>query len=95
MQAEVQDNRDRSRFELEAGDGMVAFIDYERTADAVALIHTEVPAALSGRGIGQRLVRGALDALRAEGRRIVPRCSFVAGYIARHPEYQDLVARPG
>ena len=95
MQAEVQDNHARSRFELDAGDGAVAFLDYERRGDVVVLIHTEVPAALSGRGIGQRLVRGVLDAVRAEGRRIVPRCSFVAGYVARHPEYQDLVAQPG
>jgi predicted GNAT family acetyltransferase len=33
-----------------------------------------------------------LDALRAEGSKVVPRCGFVAAYVERHPEYRDLLA---
>jgi predicted GNAT family acetyltransferase len=50
---------------------------------------------LSGKGVGSKLVRGTLDALRAEGQKIVPRCEFVAAHIARHPEYRDVVADEG
>ncbi|WP_350617432.1 N-acetyltransferase, partial [Pseudomonas sp. HY7a-MNA-CIBAN-0227] len=25
------------------------------------------------------------------GKKVVPQCSFVASYISKHPEYQDLV----
>ena len=36
-------------------------------------------------------VRGTLEALRAQGRTAVSRCSFVTAYAERHPEYRDLV----
>ena len=61
----------------------------------IALLHTEVPEALSGQGVGSKLVRGVLDALRAEGAKVVPRCEFVAAYVERHPEYRDMVADEG
>jgi hypothetical protein len=84
-----------SRFEMTSG-GAVAFVEYERTAgDRIALLHTEVPEALSGRGVGSKLVRGVLEALRAEGAKVVPRCEFVAAYFERHPEYRDMVADEG
>jgi predicted GNAT family acetyltransferase len=41
--------------------------------------------------VGSRLVRGALDDVRAGGRRIRPLCPFVRAYVDRHPEYADLV----
>ena len=44
-----------------------------------------------GRGLGGRLVVGALDDIRARGLLTVPLCPFAAEYIRRHPEYQDLV----
>jgi predicted GNAT family acetyltransferase len=88
----VIDNTARHRYEL-AVDGQVAFIAYRDTASGTrVLIHTEVPPELNGQGIGSQLVRGALDQIRAESRRIQPSCSFVRAYLSRHPEYADLVA---
>ena len=73
--------------------GDVAFVECRRSGDRrIALLHTEVPEALSGRGVGSKLVRGALVALRAEGAKVVARCEFVAAYIGRHPEHRDMVA---
>ncbi len=93
--SEVRDNPAASRFEMASG-GAVAFVGYERAGDdRLALLHTEVPEALSGQGVGSKLVRGVLDALRAEGAKVVPRCEFVAAYVARHPEYRDLLADEG
>jgi predicted GNAT family acetyltransferase len=37
-------------------------------------------------------VRGELEALRAQGLKVVARCPFVAAYIKKHPEFQDLLA---
>jgi predicted GNAT family acetyltransferase len=51
-----------------------------------------VPAALNGRGIGSALVCGLLDLARGQGSKVRPLCPFVAAYIARHPEYADLLA---
>ncbi len=92
--SEVRDNPATSRFEMASGDA-VAFVEYMRAGDRIVLIHTEVPEALSGRGVGSKLVRGTLEAVRTEGLKVVPRCEFVAAYIERHPEYRDLQAREG
>lgn len=88
--SEVRDNPAENRFELEA-DGHLAAAYYRREPGVIAFIHTEVPQQLSGRGIGSRLVRGALDAARKENLRVVARCPFVAAFIAKNPEYTDLL----
>ena len=92
--SEVKDNPAKGRFEMTGGDA-VAFVEYTRAGDRIVLTHTEVPEALSGRGVGSKLVRGTLDAVRAEGSKVVPRCEFVAAYVERHPEYRDLLADEG
>ena len=92
---EVEDNPALSRFEMASG-GAVAFVEYERSGGGrIALLHTEVPEALSGQGVGSKLVRGVLDALRAECVKVVPRCEFVAAYMGRRPDYRDLLADEG
>ncbi len=91
----VKDNPAMDRFEMGSG-ASTAFVEYRRAGDGrIALLHTEVPEALSGQGVGSKLVGGTLDAVRAEGLKVVPRCEFVAAYIERHPEYRDLLADKG
>jgi predicted GNAT family acetyltransferase len=87
----VRNNKDAGRFEIDV-DGQLAFTRYKiRGGDTIYFIHTEVPEALEGRGIGNILARVALDYARANRLRVVPRCKFIAAFIKRHPEYQDLV----
>jgi predicted GNAT family acetyltransferase len=86
----VRDNAERHRFELDA-EGHVAFSNYRRDGGTLIVMHTEVPAELNGKGIGSALVRGLLDIARAEKLKVRPLCPFVSGYIAKHPEYADLV----
>jgi predicted GNAT family acetyltransferase len=88
--ANVRDNPERRRFELDTPGGL-AFANYRRDGGVVTILHTEVPRAINGRGIGSELVRGALDLVRAEGATVVPMCPFVGAYIAKHPEYADLL----
>ena len=93
--SEVRDNPAASRFEMASG-GAVASVEYRRAGDGrIALTHTEVPEARSRQGVGTKLVRGVLDALRAEGAKVVPRCEFVAAYVERQHEYRDLLADEG
>jgi predicted GNAT family acetyltransferase len=87
----VRDNAALSRFELDAEGAMA--LAYYRLADGVmTFTHTETPRSLRGRGIASRLIHGALEAARAHGVKVVPRCSFVANYVAQHPEFADLLA---
>ena len=83
---------DASRYELRDGDRMIGELAYRRRDGRIALIHAEVDEALEGRGYGSRLVTTALDDARQEGLEVVPLCPFVARFIDRNPEYQDLLA---
>lgn len=91
MDKPVRDNAEKARYELDV-DGTTAIAAYRRDSDIIVFTHTEVPAALEGRGIASRLIRGALADVRTRGLRIRPVCSFVAAYVQRHPEEQDVIA---
>ena len=81
------------RFESQAGDAPLAFLSYTHEAEHVILDHTFVPEELRGQGMAATLVRAALDEARQRRWKIVPRCSYVAGFIERNPEFADLVER--
>lgn len=91
MTETVQDNAAESRFELAVG-GHLAVAYYKLDGKVITFTHTEVPPALGGQGVGSRLIRGALDAVRARGLKVVAKCDFVAGYLGKHKEYGDLIA---
>jgi len=89
MSNNVRDNAERHRFELDA-DGHVAFSNYKRIDGVLTILHTEVPKALEGHGIGSALISGVLNTARAEGRKVKPLCPFAKAYMDRHAEYNDL-----
>ncbi len=60
--------------------------------DTVVMPHTEVDDSAEGSGVGSTLARRALDDAREAGRSVEPSCPFVAAWIERHEDYQDLVA---
>ena len=90
MSDAIRDNRALHRFEMDAG-GQTAVAYYALAPGVITFNHTEVPEVLRGRGIASRLIRGALEAARAAHLKVVPRCSFVSAYLARHPEFNELV----
>jgi predicted GNAT family acetyltransferase len=88
---EVRDNRQRSRYELVVDGEVVAFVQYQMRGGRLLLIHTEVDKSRAGHGLASELIAGALDDVRVRGIPMLPICSFVDGFIQRHPEYDDLV----
>jgi uncharacterized protein len=89
---EVRDDPERDRYEIVTDDGEVAgFTRYVTRPTRLVLVHTEVDDAFEGQGLGSALAKGALDDARRRGLRVVPLCPFIASYIERHPEYDDLV----
>ncbi|MBA3596054.1 MAG: N-acetyltransferase [Methylibium sp.] len=92
MTTDVIRNETASRFEATV-DGHVCIADYRLHGDVMVMPHTVVPSALQGRGIAAALVRVALEWARAEGLKVEPLCSYVALYMRRHPETQDLLAQ--
>jgi uncharacterized protein len=91
MTNEVRDNTADERFELKT-EQATAFIAYHLEGEIISLDHTEVPSVLGGKGIGSALVKGTLEIVRGRNQKLIPRCSFVAAYIERHPEYRALLA---
>jgi hypothetical protein len=81
----VTDNQANSRFEIRTGPYLAELI-YHRHGDRLALIHTEVPEELEGRGVGGLLVTAAVDRAAREGLTIVPFCPFARGWLERHPD---------
>ncbi|MEU9888147.1 GNAT family N-acetyltransferase [Sphaerisporangium sp. NPDC051017] len=89
---EVADNAEARRFEIRVDGNLAGFADYRLRADRMIFTHTEIGDEYEGHGLGSRLIRVALDGARDTGLKVVALCPFVARYIERHPEYQDLLA---
>ena len=87
---EIIDNTGLHRFELRV-EGDTALLIYSKTGSLLRLIHTEVPGALRGKGVGSKLVGGVLQLARRDNLSIVPSCPFVIDYLKRHPEYTSIV----
>jgi predicted GNAT family acetyltransferase len=90
MQVEVKHNAAQHRFEARIG-GELALLEYSVSGSTITMYHTETPPAAEGKGVAGQLAAAALAYARAERLTVVPQCSFVAHYIAKHPEYEDLL----
>lgn len=73
------------RFVVGAG-AEEAELVYRLNGRRLVLVHTGVPDALGGQGIGGRLVSAAVERARAEGLTLVPLCSYARGWLERHPD---------
>jgi predicted GNAT family acetyltransferase len=91
--ATVVDNPAELRYELWTAGAMVGFILYTLEDGTITLAHTDIDPAHEGQGLGNVLVRGALDDIRSRGLKLHPLCPFVIAYLKRHPEDADLTAR--
>jgi hypothetical protein len=87
---QVVDNTAESRFEVRLG-GDTAFAEYRLKPGKIVLPHTVVPPAFEGKGVASALARYAFDAARTRGLKVIPTCPFMAGWIKKHPEAQDVV----
>lgn len=86
----VQHLPDEHRYEIRIDDHR-ALLTYQREDTRIVFDHTFVPVELRGQGIAEQLVRTALVDARAEGLSVVPQCSYVEKFIARHREFSDLL----
>ena len=87
----VVDDPQAGRFEIRVDGDVAGYAEYRAEGAALAFTHTVVEPAYEGQGIGSALARGALDAVRERGVQVVPYCPFIRGWIAKHPDYVDLV----
>jgi uncharacterized protein len=91
---EVHDNAPASRFEASVA-GHTAVAQYEIGPRVITFTHTRVPETLRGKGIANELAKVALAAARERGLLVIPKCTFFASYMRRHPDTLDLLAPEG
>lgn len=87
----VRDNTDESRYEVLVGDTVAGFADYRSAEGRIDFTHTEVFEEYAGRGLAKTLAETSLDEARGRGLAVRPYCQLYARFIAKNPEYVDLV----
>lgn len=88
---ELIDNKERKRYEFHVEGDYVAIIEYMKTPDSIYITHTEVPRAVQGQGVANRLTQKVLEDIDRQGMKVVPLCGFAAAYISRHPEWKSML----
>ena len=85
----VRKNAALNRFELEV-DGCTATAAFRIEDEVINFTSTQCPPSLRNKGIATRLIQGALEIAREEKYKVIASCSFVANFLARHPDFSDL-----
>jgi uncharacterized protein len=80
------------RFEIER-DGEIAYLEYSMAGNILTLIHTEVPAKLRGLGLASSLAETGFRWARENKFKVDVVCPLATEYLAKHPEYADLILR--
>ena len=88
--AEVIVTPAENRYDISVAGQTVGFADYADRGAQRVFHHTEVDPRFGGRGLATILLEEALEATRADGKRIVPVCSMVVTVLKKHPEYDDI-----
>jgi predicted GNAT family acetyltransferase len=91
---EILDNPEEQRFEAHLEGRLLGVAEYEADENRITFVHTEVLPDAEGMGVGSALARGALDATKSSGRRIVPECPFITSYVRRHHDWDDAIDWP-
>lgn len=90
----VRLDEDRHRYVLVIDGEVAGVAHYLPHAVQDVFTHTVVDERFEGQGLGSELVRAALKDVRGRGRRIVPVCPFVAAYLVKHHDWDDIVDQP-
>ena len=95
LEVTVERRPDLHRYEAWVDGALAGFAEYRMLgSDTYVFTHTEVDDAFEGHGVAGKLIRSALDDVRARNGSVVARCPFVAAYVREHPAYADLLTNP-
>ncbi len=88
---EVTENASAGRFELHMGGELVSFANYVAGDGVVRVPFVGTNVQHRGNGYAAQLMDGVVAIIRADGRRIIPICSFADQHIRDNPDYHDLL----
>ncbi|RYJ00430.1 MAG: N-acetyltransferase [Actinomycetales bacterium] len=79
----VDYNAEKQRYEITVDGSLAGLTQAVPTDDPGVLVfpHTKIFDEFEGQGLGGKLVSAALDDVRAQGKKIVAECPYVAHYV--------------
>ncbi|MFF1833067.1 GNAT family N-acetyltransferase [Streptomyces sp. NPDC058231] len=86
----VERRDDRHRYEILVDGERAGLTAFRDRGEQRVFYHTKIFDAFTGRGLAGQLVQQALTDVRAQGKRIVPVCPYVAKYLQKHDEFSDI-----
>jgi predicted GNAT family acetyltransferase len=81
-------------YELRVGGKVAVRSFFQDKPGHVDFSHTETAEEFKGQGLGKVLAHFALDDVVASGKRIIPHCPFISGYLRQHEGYEQYVDWP-
>lgn len=88
----TKNNESEDRYEAYVDGTLAGYAEYRLHDGIIEFDHTVVDDEFEGQGVGSTLAQEALDDVRADGsRKVKATCEFIADWIDKHPDYQDLL----
>lgn len=94
MSTSVTRQSDPDRFEITSDDAVAGFTQFLDRDGRRIFFHTEIGEEFGGQGLAAIVVEQAVAATREEGQTIVPVCPYVAKWLTKHPEHEDVTSKP-
>ena len=92
MQIERDEHGRKGAFYIDEDGEWIAELTYVRDDGTLTIDHTEVDEKLRGEGIGEDMVRAAVEYARENGLKINPACPYARKVIEGTPEFSDVLA---
>ena len=91
MQIQRDEHGRKGAFYIDENGEWIAELTYIKTNDTMTIDHTEVDEKLRGEGVGEDLVKAAVEYARENGLKVKPSCPYARKVIERTPELQDVL----
>jgi uncharacterized protein len=92
MQIQRDEHGRKGAFYIEEEGEWIAELTYFKTGDTMTIDHTEVDEKLREEGIGQDMVKAAVEYARENGLKIKAVCPFAKKVLEETPKFQDVLA---
>jgi predicted GNAT family acetyltransferase len=93
MQIQRDEHGHKGAFYIDEDGEWIAELTYKKQNGTMVIDHTETNEKLRGEGIGQDLVKAAVEYARENDLKIKAVCPYAQKVIDRTPEFQDVLAK--
>ncbi|HKP68051.1 MAG TPA: GNAT family N-acetyltransferase [Pyrinomonadaceae bacterium] len=91
MQIQQDEHGRKGAFYIDENGEWIAELSYVKDNGTMTIDHTEIDEKLRGEGIGQDMVKAAVEYARANGLKINAVCPYAKKVIESTPEFQDVL----